>query len=101
MRALCRWLARDRLPAYVSSFHKAALWCRRDAGARPAILVLPATIDRTEGLRLHVLGDDPALTCTMLDASSRTLNSVDRDGTYSVFELPPLGPWQPALCTAG
>ena len=35
MRALVRWLSGDTLPAYLDSFAKVALWCRRDAEGDP------------------------------------------------------------------
>ncbi len=44
MHALARWLAKDTLPGYVSSYHRAALWCRNDPAGQPAFLLLNASI---------------------------------------------------------
>jgi len=100
MRALFRWLSGETLPAYIASFHKAALWCRRDPDGHPALMVLNASIDAAEGVRLHLAGNYGRLACTPLQGRRREIETTGRSGVYSVFELPVMGPWQPLLCTA-
>jgi hypothetical protein len=98
MKALCRWLSRDTLTAYVSSFHKAAVWCRRTPRETPAVMVLNASIDSAKGLRLHLLTEASVLRCLRWNGRTVRLKRTARDGPYSVFQLPELGPWQSALC---
>ncbi|HSL03157.1 MAG TPA: hypothetical protein VK901_06420, partial [Nitrospiraceae bacterium] len=38
MKAVMRWLSRDRLPAYVASYHKVNLWAREPQRGRTPIL---------------------------------------------------------------
>ena len=42
LKAICRWLSNDRLPAYLASYHKVPLWVRRDADGHPALFLLNA-----------------------------------------------------------
>ena len=100
MKALCRWLSRDRLPAYVSSFHSAAVWCRRDRQGAPAVMVLNASLDAAEDVSLHLLSPTPTLHCVRWNGRRVRLTRTARDGPYSVFRLPEIGPWQPVLCLA-
>jgi len=99
MKTLCRWLSRDALPSYVSSFHRVALWCRRDEGGRPALLVLNASLDPAERLAVHVRGAAQALTLTRMNMVTEPAARREQDGPYAVFELPRLGPWETGLVT--
>jgi len=96
LKTLTRWLSRDRLPAYVSSFHKAALWCRRDHEGRLAMLVINITLDRVSGMRLAV-NVEQDWSALRTDGTSSPVSAVDRDGAYTVLELPEMGPWEMLL----
>jgi hypothetical protein len=99
MKQLCRWLSKDTLPAYVSSYHKAAVWCRRDPKKRPAFLLLNAATDATQRLTLHVKGDVKALRLTRANMAVKTVARRRQEGPYAVFALPRLAPWEPVLLT--
>jgi len=96
MKNLCRWLSRDSLPAYISSFHKVALWCRRDPQGKLVIPLINASLDAVTGLRLHVREDRP-LRLMRLDGGEEEIKVVGRDGEYTVLELPSLGGWEMVL----
>jgi len=97
VRSLCRWLGRSRVPAYVGSYHKAALWCRRDGAGAPAILLVNASLDAVDGMRLLVRDVGTMLTLTRMDATTQRLTSPRLDPPYAVFELPRLSPWEAVL----
>jgi hypothetical protein len=101
MKALLRWLSRDRLPAYVESFHRVALWCRRDLRGKPALMLVNASLDAAEGLCVALCGDVERLLVRHLEGRAQTIVRQARRGAYSVFVLPPVGAWQPLLCTVG
>lgn len=97
MKSLFRWLSKDRLPAYVSSYHKGAIWCRRDSKGRPAILMLNPSLDSIEGITLHVRDAAEQLTLTRMDMTKVPLTSSRKDAPYTVFTLPRLSPWEAVL----
>lgn len=96
MKRLCQWLSRDRLPAYVSSFHKVALWCRRAASGQLAMPLLNASCDTGCNVRLHVRADGP-FQMVRADAGDEAIQASGRDGAYQVLELPALRPWEMVL----
>jgi hypothetical protein len=96
LKSLCRWLSRDQLPAYVSSFHKVALWCRRDADGAPVVPLLNASADTARGVRLHIQAQGP-LSLLHVDGRQENVSLVGDDGPYRVLELPALGPWETVL----
>jgi len=96
MKSLCRWLSRDTLPAYVSSFHKIALWCRRDSEGRPVIPLINASLDAVSGVRLHVRDAGP-FHLMRLDGRTEDVVAIARDGDYTILELPALAPWEMVL----
>jgi len=96
LKNLCRWLSRDRLPAYVSSFHKVALWCRRDADGALVAPLVNASIDSVQGVRLHLRAEHP-FELLRLDGWQKKVQTVGHDGPYQILELPALGPWETVL----
>ena len=84
------------LPAYVSSFHKIALWCRRDGEGQPVIPLINASLDAVSGVRLHVR-DASSFHLVRLDGRTEDIVTIACDGDYTVLELPPLAPWEIVL----
>lgn len=99
MRALCRWLSRDTLPACLDSHARVALWCRRTPAGEPAILLLNASVDPAIGLAILVR-DAPRLQVIRSNGQTLRLNPMSVDPPYRRFTLPALGPWEPALLSA-
>jgi len=99
MKSLCRWLSRDTLPGYVDSFHKVALWCRRDAGGRLLLPLLNASLDTVRGVRIRAQDAADAWRLERLHGATEDVHVVSRDAGYATLELPPLAPWEFALLT--
>jgi len=99
MKTLCRWLSRESLPALVDSYHKIALWSRRDAAGRPALLLANVSLDPATQVRILVRNAGP-LTLTRMDGREESLPPLGADGPYTVFDLPYLNAWQAALLTS-
>jgi hypothetical protein len=100
MKALVRWLTRDRLPALVESYAKVALWCRNDAQGRPALLALNASLDAQRDLALLVGGLGPEARLIGNDGAERRILSQGRDGAYERFVVPQLAPWDAVVLAA-
>ena len=98
LKTMCRWLSRDTISAYVESYARAAIWCRRDAENRPAFLLLNASLD-AQDIAVRVLNAPENLQCVRMDSSEETL-SRGAQNTYSTFTIPNLGAWQAALLIA-
>jgi hypothetical protein len=97
LKALFRWLSKDTLPAYIESFAKVALWCRRDPQGQPALLALNASLDRYEDLAVQVRLVQRPLLLKRRNGSESILYPVSAGGIYSRFILPSLDPWEPVL----
>jgi hypothetical protein len=100
MKTLCRWLSRDRLPAYVASFNKVALWCRRDAAGHQVLAVINASLDSLRAVRLCVR-EEQALQVMRLGGRMEKTKRVGCDGDYRILELPALAPWETVLLSTG
>jgi hypothetical protein len=93
MKSVMRWLSRDRLPAYVGSFHKVNLWARQPSEGRLAVAMVNSSFDPA------VEPDLVLLTCIkqlrVFDMRGReTVVSAGRaDGPYQHFTLPTIEPW--------
>ncbi len=94
MKLLCRWLSDDTLPAYISSLHKSAVWCRRTPAGNSAQMVINASIDTAIDMTIHMCGDIKQIRCRRLHGEPVEITRAGTDGAYSIFTLPEIGPWQ-------
>jgi len=99
MKSIFRWLSKETIPAYIQSFHKIALWCRRDAKGRTCLLLLNASLDRSEKIKVCVCGNIERMTLVRTDCHRELLKSSGRDQGYSVFEIKEMNPWEVVLLT--
>jgi len=99
LKALCRWLSRESLPAYLGSYHKIALWARQDEDGRPALLLANVALDAAEHVRV-LIRTAGALTLTRMNSREETLPPVGEDGPYAIYAIPRLNAWQAALLTS-
>ena len=97
VKALFRWLSRDRLPAYITSYTKAGLWCRSASDGRLAMLLVNASIDPAPGILLKALTGGVRLSLMRMDGSEIALPARLQDGPYSQYALPPMQPWEAVL----
>jgi hypothetical protein len=97
VKALFRWLARDTMPAYVASYHRIALWCRRDGAGRRSLFLVNTLLEPAEEVEINVLGGTAEWELCRRDGMTARVPSCGRDGPYAVLELPPLASWEPVL----
>ena len=101
MKAVMRWLSRDRLPAYVASYHKVNLWAREPSPGRIAIALLNASFDAADHLELAVATTaDEALVYDM-QGKGKVVRASQKDGPYRRFVLPSVEPWTMRLLVIG
>lgn len=100
IKNVCRWLAKDSLTAGVSSYHRMALWCRRDAAGRPAFLLLNASLDTATGVKLQVRADTGALAALDMRGKTKLLKLGAARGACRTVTLPALPPWSALLLRA-
>ena len=93
LRNVTRWLSRDRLPAYVESYHRIALWCRRDAAGRPTFVLINASIDPAADVVLKARDLTGPCQTLNLQGERQALAGVAPDGPYQSLQLPTLAPW--------
>jgi hypothetical protein len=99
VRALCRWLSRDTLPAWIESHARVAVWCRRTPAGDRALLLLNASVDPAVDLTVLVR-DAPRLRVIRADGQTTRLSPQSVDAPYRRFTIPRLGPWEPVLLLA-
>ncbi len=97
VKSLFRWLSRDRLPGYVASYSKAALWRRTQANGKPAFMLVNASLDEAGEIVLHALTGGAGMTLVRMDGSEGLVQPSGMDGPYSEYKLPKLMPWEMAL----
>ena len=93
LKAVMRWLSRDRLAAYVASYHKVNLWAREPRDGQVALALLNAGFDATTGLELAIATTVDQLRVFDMEAKERVIHARNTDGPYRHFVLPAVEPW--------
>ena len=102
IKRIFTWLAHNRLPAFVSSYHRANVWTRKLADGRTAIVLLNAALDRANDLelvvnqtvhsaRLYKMSDYPQ------NENGIALSPISAQENTATFRLPVLEAWEVAL----
>ena len=96
LKRICKYITKDTLPAYISSFHKIALWSRGDC-----IVILNLASGVTRNVEIAVLTDKSELTVYRESEDNITnekIHSVKTDGKYKIFLINYLGSQESVLC---
>jgi hypothetical protein len=101
MKAVMRWLSRDRLPAYVASYHKVNLWAREPDGGHIALALLNASFDAADGLDLAIATTTDEARVFDMQGKERVVRASHSDGPYRRFVLPAVEPWTMRLVVVG
>ena len=88
-----RWLSKDRLPAYIASFHKCNLWVREMADGRYGIVLLNSSMDQATDLVLNIRTPSNRIRITDMQCSDTIVSASSSDAGYSSFLIPPVGNW--------
>lgn len=99
IKSVMRWLSKDKLPAYVDSYHKASVWAR-DIDGKISIAILNSSLDPAEGLSLKIRTDKNDV--TVYDSKCRACNITcsASDGPYKIFNIPCIDAWNMNLILA-
>ena len=95
LKSVMRWLSKDTLPAYVSSFHRINLWVRRPQG-HIAIALLNASLDPAANVELLVRTEKTQMSIA-IEGGKSSATAISADGPYQRFVMPIVQPWEVAL----
>ena len=97
LKSVMRWLSKDTLPAYVSSFHRVNLWVRETEPGRYAIALLNAYLDPATSLEIRIRTERNTLEFFDKTCVQTTIPASDRQDPYARFVLPAVQPWEVVL----
>ncbi|MCK4626742.1 MAG: hypothetical protein KAV00_15630, partial [Phycisphaerae bacterium] len=97
MKSVARWLSKDTLPAYVESFEKVNIWCRKTPAGGNGVFVLNSSFDVIEDLMIHVLTDKDELSVFDMDCREEKAPRCGDSGEYGEFKIRNLKPWTAVL----
>jgi len=100
MKAVMRWLSKDRLPAYVSSFHKINLWVREPDQGAIAMALTNSCLDAACDVTLLILTDKERIRVFDMTGAESHVRASGTDGPYRRFVIPAVGPWEMRLVVA-
>jgi hypothetical protein len=97
MKAVMRWLSKDRLPAYVASFHKINLWAREPEGGSAAMALTNSCLDPARDVAVLIRTDRDRVRVFDMAGAETQVRASGSDGPYRKFVLPPIEPWHMRL----
>jgi hypothetical protein len=100
LKNVLRWLSKDRLPAYISSYDRAHIWVREpDADGNLSMLVYNANYDDSENLRVKIRTESKKIVVYDKSCKPLTLSTTGTDGPYHEFTIPVVCAWDVLLLT--
>jgi len=100
MKSVLRWLSKERLPAYVGSFHKINLWVREPDRAGVAMAMTNSCLDAARDVALLVRTDRDRIRVFDMTGAESQVRSSGSDGPYRRFVIPSIEPWHIRLVVA-
>ena len=94
MKSVMRWLSKDKLLAYVASFHKMNLWVRKTEKGTLAVAITNSYLDTAKDVTLMLLTDKEEISVFDMKCSEAKVQACGADEGYKKFTLPPIEPWQ-------
>lgn len=101
IKAVMRWLSKDSLQAYVSSYHKVNLWARGTQSGKQAVVFTNSSNDRAEELSIMLHTSEELISLFDMTCEESIIPASNTIGDYKEFILPPVRPWQMRLLVAG
>ena len=90
LKRIFRWLAKERLPGYVDSFHRVALWVCDDR----RVVLLNMSLDPAEGVRLVLNTPCRRLVALRPDpADDEAIGGTPVGDGHVAFNVPAIAPW--------
>ncbi len=96
-KSVIRWLSKDSLPAYISSFHKINLWARELEQGRHAVALINTTLDPGKNVELLLRTNKNEISIHNMACEKTTVRSAGSDGSYKIFILPTVPSWHMLL----
>jgi hypothetical protein len=97
IKSVMRWLSRERLPAYVASFHKVNLWAREPIAGQRAVALINSSFDPATELNVALLTSSGRLRVFDMRGREVIVSAGRTDGPYRYFQLPTVEPWSMRL----
>lgn len=97
IKSVMHWLSKDRLTAYVSSFHKVNLWVREPGKGRFVLVVINACLDAAENVTLSLRTDKKEVRVFDMHCTETKISSSETNNQYSNFILHVIPGWDMRL----
>lgn len=94
MKSIFRWLSKDSLPGYISSFHRINLWIREPQDGKIALSFTNSSFDAAEDVILMLLTENKKISLYDMECNETVIQSSGTDGPYQKFVIPFVDPWQ-------
>ncbi len=93
LKAVCRWLSRDTLPAVAESYARTVIWARAGVDDRLAVVVLNASLDPVTDFVLRVQATASQATALSLTGQTHNLHTEPAGAQHVRVTIPRLDPW--------
>ncbi|MDP2337005.1 MAG: hypothetical protein Q8N05_11275 [Bacteroidota bacterium] len=97
MKAVFRWLSKDKLSGYIASFQKINLWIREPQNGKIALAFTNSSFDPAKNVILMLRTENKTIKLYDMACRETVIRSMGSDGPYQKFIIPEVGPWQVRL----
>ena len=99
MKSVFRWLSRDNLTGYISSFHRINLWIRKSENGKVSLAFTNSSFDPAKDVALMLRTENKTIKVYDMGCNESVIRSFGADGPYQKFVIPYVDAWQIRLVT--
>lgn len=99
VKTIIRWLSKDAIPAYVHSFEKVNIWCRKTIDGEYGISLLNQSFDDIDELEIVILTKKDVISVFDMDCQETKIirHTVNENRQYGLFKITNLKSWTVVL----
>ena len=94
MKSVFRWLSRDNLIGYISSFHRINLWIREPQNGKVTLAFTNSSFDPAKDIVMMLRTENMSIKVYDMECKESVIRSSGVDGPYQKFIIPYVDPWQ-------
>ena len=97
VKSVVKWLSRETIPAYISSFERVNIWCRKTVTGTYGVFLLNSSLDALSDIEIAVLTEQDTVSLFTMNCQEVKLARKSNLGEYSIFVIPEIKPWSCVL----
>lgn len=97
LKSIIRWLSKDKMSAFIDSYHKINLWIRSSSKEGISLAFVNSSFDPAKDIVLKIQTEKKEIIMYDMKLNQNKIVASGTDGNYNIFRIPYVDPWEMRL----